>query len=383
MCDKKGPPYKRTGPNSRLTIDEAKDRFDEYYEENTTTNVGKFRAKLFDMMFQKKDKKTIKCDTSSGLCEEGSVKYCNAKGPKTFDVEGVDYFDEGTKIHLEKPDGTMGEWLAKGHTNVRQIDKDTKLVISGKIGSKNKKIYAQRDRKTDELISQKSKRQHAARKGPGGDLHDIDLVDLYHQDRKKNPEKYKTLTKKRVFNIKFNMGAIDYEQYIFLLEAINTEGSSPKHISKRMYSLEKKTLDIYHKTKIVPKDSDEYDVLIKYLETLELIEYKGRTYVWKGDDIKFVKVEFWDGNNGERDNFILEIETGHTYDSKPPHNPRKIGKRNKTIMDIWKQAGEPDDDEHSFEIKGKTQMGGSEELLSDYSCCSDEENDLTDFWFNE
>jgi len=384
MCDEKGPPYKRTGEESQLTIKEAKGRFDQYYEENTKSNIGKFRAKLNDMMFQKKDKKTIRCDADTGLCEEGSVKYCHSKGPKTFDVEGVDYFEEGTKFRLEKPDGTIGEWIAKGHTKVKQIDLDTKAVSpSKKIGSKDKKIYAQRHRETGELISKRSQKQMTERKKPSGDLGpDKHLVDLYHAARKQNPQKYKKKSKKRDFYKKFNIGASEYEQYIDLLSEINTD-SSPKHIYSREYGLEKGTLDIYHKNKVVAKDSEEYDIIIDYLQRLGLVHTKKRKYVWSGDGKNFIKIDMFDANNAISNKFILDLETGNILNNSKPHNIQKIGRRNKTLMDIWKEFGEPPDDEdHIFEVKGHTQLGGFNEVLSDYSYCSDEEEKLTNFWFN-
>ena len=52
----------RTGA---ISIEEARKKFNEYYDNKHGSNpIGLFRAKLFDMMYTKKDKFLIKCNNT-------------------------------------------------------------------------------------------------------------------------------------------------------------------------------------------------------------------------------------------------------------------------------------------------------------------------------
>ena len=103
----KGGRIRRKDP---ITFDKAKQRFIEYYDKNPTEE-GQLRGKMFDMMYQKKPKYSFKCNNSDepvqvksqkgeiitlepGWCEPGSAKYLLESGPKTFDIEGIDSFEE-------------------------------------------------------------------------------------------------------------------------------------------------------------------------------------------------------------------------------------------------------------------------------------------------
>ena len=97
-----------------ITIEQARRRFNEYYAEKSKTPIGLFRAKLFDMMYQKKPSNLIKCNQTTGICEKGSIKYMLEEGPKTFDVEGVDAFPEGEEFELKLPGGETRKYTSKG-----------------------------------------------------------------------------------------------------------------------------------------------------------------------------------------------------------------------------------------------------------------------------
>ena len=73
-----------------ITLEQAKKRFNEYYEERNDSDIGILRGKMFDMMYQKTKKKVLKPG------EPGSARYLLYKeAPRYLDMEGVDSFDEG------------------------------------------------------------------------------------------------------------------------------------------------------------------------------------------------------------------------------------------------------------------------------------------------
>ena len=82
----------RTGSISK---EDAIKRFHEYYNNRSKSPIARLRAKMFDMMYQKKPKYTLRPG------EPGSEKYLLEEGPRTFDMIGVDSFDEGEKIIVE------------------------------------------------------------------------------------------------------------------------------------------------------------------------------------------------------------------------------------------------------------------------------------------
>merc|ERR1711988_1535243 len=121
--EKQKRPY-RTGT---ITIEQAKDKFNQYYNTGRS-KIGSVRAKKFDKMYQKKPKYQIKCNNTEqpidgippGQCEKGSVKYLLKHGPKTFDINGLDSFEEDTII--KNDDNTQIK--SRGSTFKRDIDGD-------------------------------------------------------------------------------------------------------------------------------------------------------------------------------------------------------------------------------------------------------------------
>ena len=126
-------PY-RTGT---ITLEQAIKKFNEYYNTDRS-KIGSIRAKKFDKMYQKKKKFQIKCNNTKnmvdnippGHCEKGSVKYLLKHGPKTFDIQGVDSFNEGITINNE--DNTQTR--SRGATIKKTVDNDLE----------NDKIYGPR-----------------------------------------------------------------------------------------------------------------------------------------------------------------------------------------------------------------------------------------------
>ena len=100
-----------------ISLDEAKNRFIQYYNDRAKSNIGRFRAKLFDMMYQKKPEKTLKPG------EPGSIRYNLEEGPRTFDMEGVDWFPEGEIFTVLGEDQYTDSYTSKGATNKRATNK--------------------------------------------------------------------------------------------------------------------------------------------------------------------------------------------------------------------------------------------------------------------
>ena len=143
------------GKKKRLTgiatTQEAQRAFDEYYnsEENYSSKQRGYLGKIFDMQYQKDEKNTLKtCDAPEFLkCREkspnkdgkgdtcldvaetvcdpdtrGSAKYTRTKrGPKRFDVRGVDSFPEGEEFEVDGRKYTS-KGIPKGKTGILNKD---------------------------------------------------------------------------------------------------------------------------------------------------------------------------------------------------------------------------------------------------------------------
>ena len=159
--------YKR---NDAIPFDVAREKFIEFYEKsegnNRTTDIGKMRAKIFDMMYQKKPKYTIRCNTTEdpktitinkkdkntneikeesiilepGMCEPGSARYLLEAGPRTFDVEGLDWFveDEDTLVWGKNKNNVKVR--SRGATYKKSEDEH----IDGDVNDQSPQIYGPR-----------------------------------------------------------------------------------------------------------------------------------------------------------------------------------------------------------------------------------------------
>ena len=164
-----------------ITLEEARERFNEYYNKRNPTSVGILRGKLFDATYQKKPKFVLKPGTP------GSEKYMLEEGPRTFDMEGVDYFPEGETFYIEG-DGKRVRGVSKGATYYKASDGEIDdLKSPDREGRrKSKKIYGPRTRK-NELYSKRFKKDMKNRLGEFGDLGaaEKNLVDIYWEQYKK------------------------------------------------------------------------------------------------------------------------------------------------------------------------------------------------------
>ena len=74
----------------------AKEVFEKYYNEINTTDSGRLRGKMFDIKYNKKNKKILYPD------EPCSEKYLEPEGPKKYDMWLVDAFPEAENITVDK-----------------------------------------------------------------------------------------------------------------------------------------------------------------------------------------------------------------------------------------------------------------------------------------
>mgnify|MGYP007072271549 CR=1 FL=1 len=182
-----------------LSVKDGRKRFIDYYE-NKGTRMGQLRGKMFDIMYQKKPKKTFKCNHTNadieledgniiepGMCEQWSNKYLLEKGPKTFDLEGIDSFEEDEEIVI--PNDEDVSVISRGSTyyidgvDTEYIDQDTLIEKNDKFISDE--IYGPRLNKDDDnnqlLYNQHFKNLYNEREEPRN------LVDIYW-DRYHNRE---------------------------------------------------------------------------------------------------------------------------------------------------------------------------------------------------
>ena len=148
---------KRT--KNAISVKQAKKKFIDYYkndpETNKPTEEGKLRAMRFDMMYQKKPKYTWKCNTTDvydhinniepNMCEEGSAIYLKKHGPKTFDLEGIDSFNEDEIHNVHSYPNEI--FRSRGSTYRKDIDTNDQIY-----GPRLKKKSKKSQKKSEEDI---------------------------------------------------------------------------------------------------------------------------------------------------------------------------------------------------------------------------------------
>lgn len=107
----------------------------EYYDKNEEkTKIGRERGKKLDMMYGKKPAFSYKCNITKksiklengfilkrGLCEPGSEKFLLEKGPKTFDLEGIDSFKEGMRVKVPGVVNNRAYIKSKGYIDNKNL----------------------------------------------------------------------------------------------------------------------------------------------------------------------------------------------------------------------------------------------------------------------
>ncbi len=169
----------RTGS---ITLEEAKEQFHKYYDKRGNSNIGRLRAKLNDMKYQKKTKFTLKPGA------KGSIKYMLEEGPRTFDMEGVDWFQEGTEFEFN----TIGyDKPVKGISLGATKDKTDDEAYGPKVKRKDGKevLYKKYFKKQYKEWIEKSEKKSGDKKN---------IVDIYWEKYKKNPNQLKRKNKKKL-----------------------------------------------------------------------------------------------------------------------------------------------------------------------------------------
>ncbi len=410
------PKGSRKGDSSKITIKQAEQKFNEYYDQK---HLGKqplqvFKAKLFDMMYQKKGERLIKCNHSKkpksitnskgvketlkpGYCETGSLKYMSDEGPKTFDVEGVDAFEAGKTFSVTMPDGTKKGCKGKstctaiGHTHQEPQDTGPKVygprVKNQKQKAESKtKLYTKNICKKGEQYKDCFKRvlnkRKKLKKGEAGYIKKS-LVEKYWNDYRREKASGKISDKLRRKNKKipaqkvdqvvqeplmnFTIGSDDY----FVADSLE---SQEVDFNTRYELLKQDDLIIIKNTstnEILPIDSLEYGSQIDYLQKLGILT-KGKQPKFNGRlrDVKLFKILFKDEDDESQNvTHILNIETGELLDED---NLQDVDYNN--ILEFWTEYGE--DLEISLVTplsETKIQTGGYSFSFNDtYSSSSDE-----------
>ena len=186
---------KRAYRTGIISKEEAEKRFHEYYNNRSETPIARLRAKMFDMMYQKKPKFIL----TPG--QPGSEKYMLEEGPRTFDMEGIDYFDEGEKFIVENKGQYEGHIaVSKGATYKKATDNVTKINIDSAGKETSPEIYGPRIRGTQNLYNTYFKKTYEDRRNlplnNPSTLKDTNLVNkywaLYKKDSKKHGRKNKS-----------------------------------------------------------------------------------------------------------------------------------------------------------------------------------------------
>jgi hypothetical protein len=180
-----------------IDLETAKKVFHDYYSGRTGSKIGRIRAKIFDMMYQKKPRFTLRPG------EPGSARYLLEEGPRTFDMEGVDFFPEGTTVTVDDPDYRDNPPKVTSHGATYKhdgdnIDPDT-INVDEQGNETSSQIYGPR-LKTDELYNTHFKEHYNTRKTEGdlkNKFQDKHLVEIYWDKYKQNPKYYARKNKKK------------------------------------------------------------------------------------------------------------------------------------------------------------------------------------------
>ena len=269
-----------------ISLEEAKKVFNDYYDKRAKSKIGQFRAKLFDMMYQKKDKFTLTPD------EKGSERYKLQEGPRTFDMKGVDWFPEGTTFQVEK-EGK--EYTSKGATNRRT--NDTNDEIYGPRIKDDSTLYSEHfaDKYQERVISDEF--------GYNEEGKSKNLIDIYWQKYRDEPSKYMRKNKKDRLDIL----TIDFASYSeiptkYRISSLNTELltnlENEDIIMLDNEDLNESTVYFLFKLKFLNRDSDGNYTIDKRRASLKYIRvFTDSSYA---DDIE--------------DGIEFNLETGYLID---------------------------------------------------------------------
>ncbi len=239
----------------KITLEQAKKRFNEYYDKRNKTVAGRRRAKLMDMMYQKKDSKVLVPN------EPGSEKYMLDEGPRTFDMIGVDYFPEGENFEMETTQGIISGVSRGASFHKSDIDpEDSELSSPDFRGRrKSKKVYGPRLKKNNELYSSRFRRDLKSRQEKG--VLKGNLVEKYWEDYKKGLHKRKN-RKSKILPV----SAKYFEGKQWKLVEVTGQDSE----LNGFYAVDFETFDVFRKVQNFVYDEDD-----KYIKIGNLNDENG------------------------------------------------------------------------------------------------------------
>jgi len=161
-----------------ITKEKAVETFNKYYEKRANSAIGRFRAKLFDMMYQKKPSKTL----TPG--EPGSERYLLEEGPRTFDMKGVDSFEEDDEFLIHGEDNST-RYKSRGSTYRKPTDEDAE-IYGPRLNNDDKTLYSSHFRKEYEDRAFLEEQDKGSLKGKS-------LVEIYWEKYKEGGIKRKNL----------------------------------------------------------------------------------------------------------------------------------------------------------------------------------------------
>ena len=163
-----------------IDLETAKQRFHDYYNNRSKSKIGRLRAKMFDIKYQKKPKYLLKPG------EPGSAKYLLEEGPRSFDMEGVDYFPEGTTVDIYDPEYDNVSLISSGSTFKRDDTDDPDEL---------EKIYGPRIKNTKRLYSKHFGDKLSNRRSDG-DLKNKNLIEIYWEKYRQDPSRFRRKNKR-------------------------------------------------------------------------------------------------------------------------------------------------------------------------------------------
>jgi len=292
----------RTGS---IDLETAKKIFNNYYDNRASSPIGRLRAKLFDKMYQKKPRFLLKPGTP------GSAKYALEEGPRTFDMEGVDYFPEGEDFMVENGSKPSVKAKSKGATFYKRgVDSDVGLEDIGNGKFKSDKIYGPRIIDSDELYNKHFKSKYTSRKSR--DLSNQNIIDIYWEKYREDPAKYKRKNSKSSKNRSRKEEEEVEEEEVVEEEKEKEEEEEGEGLEGAQFEFNNKTYQIGEDLVIRDEDSEilgtlsEMDVGMKnYLIDNKIVFELGDDFIYLNDENDKNKLYTF---KNPTDNMLIKIQ---------------------------------------------------------------------------
>ena len=159
----------------KISFKLAKEVFEKYYNEINTTDSGRLRGKMFDIKYNKKNKKIL---YSNEPCSE---KYLEPEGPKKYDMWLVDAFPEAESIRVDKGTNVSTQYYAKDD-NISSDLKYGPMITYGHLFNKNyNELYEKYLKETNDTIRAEKQAELEALQKTSDQLKDSSQIRLFNQ----------------------------------------------------------------------------------------------------------------------------------------------------------------------------------------------------------